>query len=174
VNPIFLRLVGGAIIGILFIAKFFLFTAAGQIGLDEINRNTEQVLAVSAATAIVEKRQPLRRDLHMFKFNLPDCASPYFAVQALTLEDLQPVLDAAKPFPDELKAHVIYLGEELEMTDRLGLKLTAVQKFVSYRLGLSIERPSAYLYIVLSRQNCTGYRNLNWSKIWASSQTGIN
>lgn len=158
----------------LFVAKFFVFSAAGQIGLEEINKNTAQVLAANAATAVEEKRQPLRRDLHMFKFNLPDCAEPYFAVQALTMEDLQPVLDAAKPFPDDLEPHVIYLGEELEIADRISLKLTAVRKFISYRLGLSIERPSAYLYIILSRQNCTGYRNLNWPKIWASNQTGIN
>lgn len=158
----------------LFIAKFFVFSAAGQIGLEEINKNTAQVLAANAASAVEEKRQPLRRDLHMFKFNLPDCTAPYFAVQALTMEDLQPVLDAAKPFPEDLEPHVIYLGEELEMADRIGLKLTAVEKFVSYRLGLSIERPSAYLYIILSRQDCTGYRNINWSKIWASSSAGIN
>lgn len=158
----------------LFIAKFFVFSAAGQIGLEEINKNTAQVLAANAASAVEEKRQPLRRDLHMFKFNLPDCTAPYFAVQAMTMEDLQPVLDAAKPFPEDLEPHVIYLGEELEMADRIGLKLTAVEKFVSYRLGLSIERPSAYLYIILSRQDCTGYRNINWSKIWASSSAGIN
>ena len=157
----------------LFIAKFFVFSAAGQIGLEEINKNTAQVLAANAASAVEEKRQPLRRDLHMFKFNLPDCTAPYFAVQALTMEDLQPVLDAAKPFPEDLEPHVIYLGEELEMADRIGLKLTAVEKFVSYRLGLSIERPSAYLYIILSRQDCTGYRNINWSKIWADRKSVV-
>jgi hypothetical protein len=169
VSPLTLRLLGGAMIGILFIAKFFLFDTAGQIGLDAINKNTAQVLAANVAMAVEEKRQPLRRDLHMFKFSLADCTSPYFAVQALTLEDLQPVLDAAKPFPDDLKPRVIYLGQELDMEDRIGLKLTAVKKFISYRLGLTIERPSAYLYIILSRKDCTGYRKLNWSKIWASS-----
>jgi hypothetical protein len=173
-NPFFLRVLGGGIIGLLLVAKFFLFGSAQQIGLDEFNKNTLQVLAEISAQPIEEKRQPLRKDVHMFKFSLPDCTAPYFAVQALTMEDLEPVLDAAKPFPEDLNPHVIYLGEELEMSDRIGLKLTAVRKFISYRLGLSIERPSAYLYIILSRQDCTGYRKVQWSRAWASSSAGIN
>lgn len=149
-------------------AKFFVFSAVKQISLEEINSRTLQVLSESSIGPALQKKQPRRKELQQFQFNLSDCVSPYFALQALTLEDPGAVLEAAKPFPLGLNPHVIYLGEELEISNRLGLKLTAVRKFISYRLGLSSERPAAYLYIILSRPGCTGYRNINWSKVWAS------
>lgn len=169
VKPLSLRFLAVAVLAILIVAKFFAFGPIKQISLAEINIQTAQLLAKASLRPPEQKKQSHRADLQQFQFYLADCVAPYFALQALTLEDPMSVLEAAQPLPQNLEPHVIYLGEELGIDDRLGLKLTAVKKFISYRLGLSPERPSAYLYVILASPKCAGYRQIDWSKVWASS-----
>ena len=167
IKPLSLRFLAIGMLLILFVAKFFVLGPIRQITLEEISNHTAQLLAEKTLHPPEQKRQRHRVDLQQFQFYLTDCVAPYFALQALTLEDPMSVLESAQPLPQNLEPHVMYLGEELDIHDRLGLKLTAVKKFISYRLGLSSERPSAYLFLVLANPGCIGYRQLNWSKIWS-------
>jgi len=125
------------------------------------------MLKQGGARDIQNNRQARRADVRQFQFTLAGCDQPLFAVQGLTLEDPQALLDAAQPLPTDLKPHVYYLGHELSLDDRLGLKLVAVQEYLRFRLKLSNQAPAAYLYILLAGSGCESYRNLKWKDVWA-------
>ncbi|MDE2445539.1 MAG: hypothetical protein KGO94_05115 [Alphaproteobacteria bacterium] len=168
IPPPIWRIGAAVFLVLLFGVKFFAFGPIKQIELVDITSRTASLLAAKTSGSIEHIRQPRRIELQQFTFHLDDCPAPYVALQALVMEDPQAVIDAAAPLPVGLIPHIILLGEELDFDDRLGVKLTAIKKFVTYRLGLSPEQPTAYLYIVMAAPSCNGYKNLDWWRAWAA------
>ena len=154
-----------ALIGLL-AAKFLLPAPIHQLSPDVLNANFEEVLETAGAENIKQFKRDDRADQHRFEFTLKDCPTPYVALQASTLEDLEAVITPANALPEGLERRIYYLGKELDFTDRAGLKLTAVTQFVAYRLGLSPEMPSGDIYIMLAKPGCTGDRQLEWWRVW--------
>jgi hypothetical protein len=147
-------------------AKFLLPAPVQQITLAAMDANFKKTLEQAGANIVFHGKRNDRADHYQSLFTLRDCPSLYLAIQAATLEDLDSVLELAEPVPEGLVPHIFYLGRELDYTDRLGLKWTAVSQFVLYRLGLSSEMPSGDLYIVLAKPGCDGYRGLEWWRVW--------
>ncbi len=149
-------------------AKFLLPAPMRQIEPAVLNAHLTEALNRASAENITETRRDDRDDQHRFQFTLKDCPVPYVALQAGVLEDLAAALDHAVNLPDGLAPHIFYLGKELEFADRVGLKLTAVEEFVAFRLGRSPEMPSGDLFILLAKPGCTGYRTIEWWRVWTA------
>ena len=167
-TPIAIRLGVAGILLALLTAKFLLPAPVQQISLVAMHANFEKILGQAGAAISFEGKRNDRADHYQILFTLKDCPTPQLALQAATLEDLDSVIELAKPFPPGLVPHVFYLGRELAYTDRLGLKWTAVSQFVLYRLGLSSEMPSGDIYLVLASPACEGFRKLEWWRVWAA------
>jgi hypothetical protein len=162
------RACAAIVLSTLLVGKFLLFGQIDRIPANMMNANLMGLLIAAGAENINSQGRRDQTGASQSQFKMKECAEPYVAIQALYQEDLQAVVDNAVNLPKELKPHIIYLGEELDFGDQFGVKLTAVKQLVLYRLGLSPVMPSLYLYIVLAKDGCTTYRQLNWSSVWAS------
>ena len=166
-HPQFWRITAALVVVLFFVAKFFVFGPLVQISQAEITERTTALLTEATHAPMTSTRQRERADLQQFIFSLPDCPAPYIALQSMLMEDPQSVIDAAG-LPPGLEPHVIYLGDELGFADRFSIRMTTITKFIAYRLGLSPERPTNHLYIVMAAPGCAGYRSLPWWKAWAT------
>ena len=163
-----LRLGVIAVLGLMLIAKFMLPSPTKQIASETMNANLGAALKKADALNVTETKREDRGDQHRFDFTLSDCPSPYVALQASTLEDLQAVVDHATHLPTGFMPRVFYLGKELDFGDGLSLKWTAVSQFVAFRLGLSQQMPAGNLYLLIAAPGCSSYQSIDWQHIWVA------